>query len=175
MNKETAKLIKAIKEAIEYNKGNIELESIEEFLKQYINEKKKEIIKITIFDVSSYILERLGRITAMKLQKLVYYCQAWSLVLDESPLFKENIEVWANTPVVKELYEAHRGMYNLDKNDLPSGDFSRLDDNQKETIDIVLSFYGEKSIEWGKYSDCAVNQVVVPCLMRGASRNKEQK
>ena len=31
-------------------------------------------------DVAAYILKKLGPMTAMKLQKLVYYCQAWSLV-----------------------------------------------------------------------------------------------
>ena len=31
----------------------------------------------TVFDVAAYILDRQGDMTAMKLQKLVYYCQAW--------------------------------------------------------------------------------------------------
>ena len=31
----------------------------------------------------------------MKLQKLVYYSQAWSLIWDEKPLFEEEIEAWA--------------------------------------------------------------------------------
>ena len=39
-----------------------------------------------------YILEKKGRMTTMKLQKLIYYAQAWSLVWDERPLFDEKIE-----------------------------------------------------------------------------------
>ena len=38
-------------------------------------------------DVASAILNRLGEMTAMKLQKLVYYSQAWHLVWEEKPLF----------------------------------------------------------------------------------------
>ena len=55
---------------------------------------------MTVLDVAAYILERQGSMTTMKLQKLVYYCQAWSLVWDERPLFDESIEAWANGPVL---------------------------------------------------------------------------
>ncbi len=61
----------------------------------------------TVFDVAAYILEQYSAIPTMKLQKLIYYCQAWSLVWDEEPLFSEDIEAWANGPVVRSLYEAH--------------------------------------------------------------------
>ena len=42
-----------------------------------------------VFDVAKYILEKLGTLSTMKLQKLCYYCQAWSLVWDDTPLFDE--------------------------------------------------------------------------------------
>ena len=51
--------------------------------------------------------------TALKLQKLVYYAQAWSLVWDEEPLFPDPIEAWANGPVVYELYKRHRGIFKV--------------------------------------------------------------
>lgn len=31
---------------------------------------------VTVLDVAAYILQKLGRITTIKLQKLVYYAQA---------------------------------------------------------------------------------------------------
>lgn len=37
-------------------------------------------------DVAAYILAQRGPMTAMKLQKLVYYSQAWHLVWEEEPL-----------------------------------------------------------------------------------------
>ncbi|MCC6923464.1 MAG: DUF4065 domain-containing protein [Nitrosomonas sp.] len=61
------------------------------------------------FDVADYILVKQGAISAMKLQKLIYYSQAWSLVWDDEPLFNNKIEAWANGPVVRDLYEKHRG------------------------------------------------------------------
>lgn len=58
----------------------------------------------TANDVAQYVLEQSGKMTTIKLQKLVYYCQAWSLVWTESPLFDDRIEAWANGPVVPSLY-----------------------------------------------------------------------
>ena len=34
----------------------------------------------SIFDVAAYVLDKLGVMTTMKLEKLCYYSQAWSLV-----------------------------------------------------------------------------------------------
>lgn len=63
---------------------------------------------VNVYDVAEFILRKFGSMTAMKLQKLVYYCQAWSLVWDEKPLFPERIEAWANGPVVRELFDLDR-------------------------------------------------------------------
>lgn len=65
------------------------------------------------FDVAKYILEKKEDISEVKLQKLVYYCQAWSLVWDENELFHEDFEAWANGLVVRELYNAHRGLFKV--------------------------------------------------------------
>jgi len=100
----------------------------------------------TAHDVANYILEKLGRMTARKLQKLVYYSQAWSLVWDEKPLFRERIEAWVNGPVVPNLYRVHRGQF--DVTDWPHGDPGNLSALQCETVDSVLDFYGNKSSQW---------------------------
>ena len=62
-----------------------------------------------VFDVAEYILSQTGTISAMKLQKLIYYCQAWSLVWDDKKLFPEKIEAWISGPVIRDLYEKHKG------------------------------------------------------------------
>lgn len=99
-----------------------------------------------VFDVASYILGVSGPMTAMKLQKIVYYAQAWSLVWEERPLFPERIEAWANGPVVPDLYFAHRGEFTVA--DEPRGRPQHLNADQKQTIDAVLKFYGDKSAAW---------------------------
>ena len=101
---------------------------------------------VSVFDVVVFILSKIHRTTAMKLQKLVYYCQAWSLVWDEQPLFTEGIEAWANGPVVRELYDWHRGRYEI--TDIDRGDVNKLSDTQKETISAVLDYYVSRSPQW---------------------------
>jgi len=102
----------------------------------------------TVFDVAKYILEKTGDITAMKLQKLVYYSQAWSLVWDEESLFDSPIEAWANGPVVRDLYNVHKGMFKVNADTFIKGNSSNLTQKQKETIDGVLEFYGDKTAQW---------------------------
>lgn len=99
-----------------------------------------------VFDVAQYILEKQSTITAMKLQKLVYYSQAWSLVWDEKPLFNEEIQAWANGPVSPALYSEHKGMYNVDS--ISKGKSGNLTKEEIETIDVVLGAYGDKSSQW---------------------------
>lgn len=101
---------------------------------------------VDVFDVASYILEKQGQMTTWKLHKLVYYCQAWSLVWDDDEMFPEEVEAWANGPVVRELYEIHRGKYRVGC--LPAGNSDALDDRQRSTVDAVLKFYGDKSPQW---------------------------
>ncbi|MCI4626612.1 MAG: DUF4065 domain-containing protein [Candidatus Magnetoovum sp. WYHC-5] len=97
-------------------------------------------------DVADYIVKKMGTITAMKLQKLIYYCQVWSLVWDEKPLFNDEIEAWLSGPVVRKLYENHKGQYSV--NQWSFGDASKVQGIEKETIDSVLDYYGDKSAQW---------------------------
>ncbi len=104
---------------------------------------------VSAFDVSVYILSKREKMSAMKLQKLCYYAQAWSLVWDDAPLFREPIEAWANGPVCPDLYAAHRGSFEVGPalfND--RGSPSVFSPEQQETIDEVLKFYGDKSSHW---------------------------
>ena len=101
---------------------------------------------VSALDVAEYILRKTGPISTMKLQKLVYYCQAWSLVWDEAPLFHENIEAWTNGPVIRELFNYHRGMFDIAR--IMTGNPELLSDVQTATIDAVLDFYGGKSAQY---------------------------
>ncbi|OGR26312.1 MAG: hypothetical protein A2277_00560 [Desulfobacterales bacterium RIFOXYA12_FULL_46_15] len=82
----------------------------------------------------------------MKLHKIVYYCQAWSLVWDEKSLFDEEIEAWANGPVVRRLFSYHKGQYSI--SNISLGNPDALNEKQKETIDSVINYYGDKSAQW---------------------------
>ena len=104
----------------------------------------------TVFDVAKYIVDKCGEMDTWKLQKLVYYCQAWSLVWDGQPLFSSKIEAWANGPVCRDLYYRHKGRYSVGP-DTPIWDGANpdaLSDIERETIDAVLRDYGDKPGHW---------------------------
>lgn len=101
----------------------------------------------TVYDVAEYILSSLGEMSAMKLQKLVYYSQAWSLAWTDRPLFNEEIEAWAKGPVVRALYEKHRGAFLLSQGFF-GGNADNLSLEEKDIIDRVLAFYGRKDPQW---------------------------
>ena len=103
----------------------------------------------TVLDVAEYIVRQTGPITAMKLQKLVYYAQAWSLVWDDMPLFSARIEAWANGPVCPKLYQKHRGEFQVERGMFSKTDPSRcLSAEQRETIDAVVKHYGRRSSQY---------------------------
>lgn len=99
-----------------------------------------------VFDVAQFILERQGEMTAMKLQKLAYYSQAWHIAWTDNVLFPNRIEAWADGPVCPDLFRVHRGFFRVSK--LRSGDSRHLTDDEKDTVERVLEFYGDKSPQW---------------------------
>lgn len=103
---------------------------------------------VSVFDVAKYILEKGGSMSTMKLQKLIYYSQAWSLVWDDQPLFSEEIQAWANGPVVPALFDYHKGRYCISANFFRKANSDNLSLDQKSTIDSVIDFYGDKSPQW---------------------------
>lgn len=98
-----------------------------------------------VHDVAAYILQKQRHMSAMKLQKLVYYAQAWHLVWEDRPLFSARIEAWANGPVCPDLYAEHRGRFAIQDGDLGPLPAGALDRTEITTIDSVLGFYGPQS------------------------------
>jgi uncharacterized phage-associated protein len=74
---------------------------------------KKEVMAITtaseIADYFIYVANDTGSfISNLKLQKLVYYAQAWHLALYDTPLFDEDFEAWVHGPVIPSLFEEYK-------------------------------------------------------------------
>jgi len=103
-----------------------------------------------LIDVAQYVCDSMGEITSMKLQKLIYYCQAWSLVWDDQPLFENEIQAWVYGPVIPDLYVMHRKMFKINADIFKSmgSDSNRLNDTEKDTINAVLGHYGDKTSQW---------------------------
>lgn len=102
----------------------------------------------TVFDVAEFILEQLGFVSTMKLQKLVFYSQAYSLVHNGCSLFDEDFEAWVNGPVCRSLFNAHRGKFIIGAGELgivSSSHPVQLEDHAARAVMHVLSILGSLS------------------------------
>jgi uncharacterized phage-associated protein len=106
---------------------------------------------MAIYDVhliADWFLKRVDReagdvITHLKLQKLLYFAQAWHLANKGESLFNDEIQAWAHGPVVRSIYDRFKGK-----------SWDALDAVEAETkIPKRIANYMEKVFEmYGKYS-----------------------
>ncbi len=52
--------------------------------------------------------ERGGSLTPLQLIKMVYLCQGWTLGVENTALFEEDIEAWQYGPVIPSVYYAYK-------------------------------------------------------------------
>lgn len=82
-------------------------------------------------------------ITNKKLQKLVYYGQAWNLVLNGKPIFKEPIEAWVHGPAINSLYESYKQFsYNPIVEQVTDDDIKNIPQDIKAVLEEVWKVYG---------------------------------
>ncbi len=66
------------------------------------------VTHISALDVANYFLytanDTGSYISNLKLQKLLYFAQAWNLAIFKKPLFKEDFEAWVHGPVIPQVY-----------------------------------------------------------------------
>lgn len=102
-------------------------------------------------------------ITPMKLQKLVFYAHAWSLVMSNKPLVNDKVFAWTYGPVFESIYHEFKGygstnitkpgtelLLNDNVNSILKAKYVAPDipDNDELTesiIDGVLDAYGDQS------------------------------
>jgi uncharacterized phage-associated protein len=82
-------------------------------------------------------------LSPLKLQKLIYYAQAWHLALKSSPLFEERIEAWIHGPVVRSVYSRFKNYR-----------WKAIDKkiNYPDISQRIASFLEEVSSVYGRYS-----------------------
>jgi len=82
-------------------------------------------------------------ITHLKLQKLIYYAQAWYLANYNRPLFEEDMQAWTHGPVVPSVWREYRdmGWEGLP----PVNNFNMADKELNEFLEMVYSEYGAYS------------------------------
>lgn len=92
--------------------------------------------------MAAYVLQKQPRVGEKKLQKLLYYSQAWSLVWTGRQLFPEHFEAWAEGPVTPKVY----GEFHHDRQ--LNGVTARVSTSARRIIDAVLKVYGHRSGDW---------------------------
>lgn len=95
----------------------------------------------SVNDVAAYVVKhfRDQGISTMKLQKLCYIAQGWSLALRRRPLFAASFEAWRNGPVTRALYVNHRRAYSVST--WQWGNAEALDAQERIVLDAVLANY----------------------------------
>lgn len=99
------------------------------------------------FDVAKWFINRVDReagdsITHLKVQKFLYFAEAWHQVLVGKDLFNEQIEAWAHGPVVREVYAklADFGWQALETIEPPNPDFP---EETLDTLGLVVDLYDQ--------------------------------
>lgn len=82
-------------------------------------------------------------LTNLKLQKLVYYAQAWNLALNDKPLFDNDFQAWIHGPVCPSLYSKFKQYRWNPITEAPS-DVTLPDVIEKHLIE-VFDIYGQYS------------------------------
>ncbi len=95
-------------------------------------------------DVARLVLQTLGPMSQLKLQKLVYYCQAASMAWRNRPIFADRIEAWANGPVVRSLWQANRYRSWVEADNMADGDVNRLSEVNRQDVMAVIEAYGTR-------------------------------
>ncbi|MEM1170230.1 MAG: type II toxin-antitoxin system antitoxin SocA domain-containing protein [Cyanobacteria bacterium P01_H01_bin.35] len=100
-------------------------------------------------DIARYFLCCVDReagdtISPLKLQKLVYYAQAWSLVFRNKPLFFQDIEAWVSGPIICDVWDEYKPYH---YRDIPPPEELEIKfaKDEVEVLEEVWDAYGELS------------------------------
>lgn len=98
-------------------------------------------------DIAKWFINRADReagddMTHLKLQKLLYFAQAWHLANLGVPLFQEEMEAWTHGPVVPSVWHEYKG-YQWDS--IPPTKDVEIDKNVADYLEKLYRKYGRYS------------------------------
>lgn len=109
--------------------------------------KTCELKKIDSLILANFILKHYGKMSHLKLQKLIYYCDAYNLAYFGEELISDKFEAWVHGPVSRKLYDSLKDKsklysdieYPINCSDNVDKEFEKLNLSQKELITEVLN------------------------------------
>jgi uncharacterized phage-associated protein len=79
-----------------------------------------------------------------KLQKLLYYSQAWNLALKDEELFPEKFEAWIHGPAIPTVYLKFKDFgFNDISQEVDEKELTSLSDYDRELLDAIWDLYGK--------------------------------
>lgn len=105
---------------------------------------------LTCFQVADYFLtkpedEETRDLSIMKLLKLLYFAQGYSLALHDEPMFPEPIQAWKHGPVVPEIYRYY-SKYGTAPIPAPNSfNEDKYPQSITDLLDLVYAEYGQYS------------------------------
>ena len=97
----------------------------------------------SIHDVADYIIlkvkseDETASLINLKLQKLLYYVQAWSYGINKKPMFEGEFEAWIHGPVNRAIYDRFSPTNIADCKNKEM----KFSDEDTEFIDFILENY----------------------------------
>lgn len=82
--------------------------------------------------------------TNLRLQKLLYYAQAWHLAFTGHPLFEEDFEAWTHGPIVRSLFNKFKE-YEWHPLPVPSSEMPEIPGESRQILGEVWEQYGQFS------------------------------
>lgn len=109
--------------------------------------------KVDSKDLAKYIVAKVGPLNHLKLQKLVYYAEAYHLAYFGESIIDDDFEAWLHGPVSRKLWDCLKPFANLydnvplktDKREVVKHFREKITDDQRELIGDVLKEYGKET------------------------------
>ncbi len=120
-----------------------------------VNKKptKKEIDKVYV--IVRYFMQKSRQakrndFTNKKVQKLLFYAQAWSLVLNKKPLFNEKFEAWVHGAAIPKVYRTYSKFgTNQIEEEIEVEEFGKiLSEEEKDLLDNIWEVYGKYDADY---------------------------
>jgi uncharacterized phage-associated protein len=109
--------------------------------------------KLTALAVAQYFVwlsNKEGKpVTNKKLQKLIYYAQAWSLALRDQKVFEDKIEAWVHGPAVRSVYGKYKifGFSTISET-VSEDDLKKIPKDVQNLLNDVWKVYGKYDGEY---------------------------
>lgn len=107
------------------------------------SKKQNKALLVAYYFINKNCQDKKG-LDNKKLQKLLYYAQAWNLVFNKKPLFSDRIEAWIYGPVVPSVWRTFKAFdFDFSNCIIPQNIPDSFDESEKKILDDVWGVYGK--------------------------------